>query len=127
MTEYYAKQRRLSKEQTPYKGQLYLGTLWCLKEFDNISAPQISELINWECNKVRDEIRRIIESSTLTFYIEVKENDNRIKTLSLDKDLKILPLDTLAKLGRTMFDRKIRFDKMKKEKTKSKINGTMLE
>lgn len=108
------------REQHPWKGKLYLGTLWCLQQYSNITAPQISEIIKWETKKIKDELRRIVESSILTFFIECSYNEKKVKVFSLDSRFKFIPLDLLADLGRTMHDRNFRFDKIKDYKNSNK-------
>ena len=118
--------REIKAENTPYKGRLYQGTLWCLKTYDKITIPQISGIIGWNTKKVSDEVRRIMQTSLLTFFIEEYQNDKGLKVLSLDDDFKQLTLNGLAKLGRTLHDRNIRYDKIKQYK-KDKRKATTQE
>jgi G:T-mismatch repair DNA endonuclease (very short patch repair protein) len=110
----------METENIPWKGQLYLGTLWCLQQFSEITAPQISEIIKWNTTKIKDELRRIVESSILTFFIECSYNQKNVKVFSLDRRFMFCPLELLADLGRTMHDRKFRFDKIKEYKNSNK-------
>jgi len=118
---------KLEKDKkNPWDGKLYLGTLWCLQQFCDISASAISEFIKWEPKKVRDELRRITEDSMLTYFIESRHDEKNIKLYTLNRGFKNTDLETLANLGRMFYERGSKHNKIKEEKN-NKLKPTKPE
>lgn len=94
------KSKMIEDSKTQFRGELGRGVIWALKEFSDLNIKEISELIGWKKQSVKDEIRRI-RNSIIFYLIEEKKNKKGYNTYNLHKLAKTASLDLLDMLAKT--------------------------
>ena len=102
----------------PYK-KLNDSVMWTIKEFDNVTIKDISDITGWTVKSVRNEIRWITKQSIIGFWVDINKNDSGKKTYSLRKEFRNVEAPLLSAIGnRTFTYETIVMKEAKKQKVK---------